>query len=155
MSERIAINVPAFIFALILAPATIGALAMAIGWGLQALFPENASILVFGIATAASIFGLPTYLTFGTAFFIYYLRRTEDSFISAMAWAGLRANFASTPLVFLFFLMVNDQSAVGGVAFYVGFGTIFAPLWGANFGWLYSKMRGIGGFLNANRSGSV
>lgn len=129
----------AFIPALILAP-----LALAVpAFGVVALIGSlGADFNAFAIAVyamvAAPFLGAPTYLTFGAFAFGLGLHRMG---LDAPFWSiGLAANLISAPLVYLVLLAVNPDEALPLTAFVVGFGTVFAPIWGAIFGWIYRAM---------------
>ena len=126
----------AFVPALILAPLALAVPAMGVlalsAW-LEVGF-NPVSIVAF-IAVFAAIFGAPTYLTFGAAAFWYAHWRLGPG---APFWAfGLGANVASTPAVAAFYWLTDPSSLATDTAFVVGFGCIFAPLWGGLFGWIY------------------
>lgn len=93
----------------------------------------GAIIIIPAAAIAAAGMGAPTYLLFGLPAFALAIRRTGVEHCWA---AGLVANLVSAPFV-LVFLILFSREPWGGTAFLVGFGCIFAPLWGAIFRWLY------------------
>ncbi len=80
----------------------------------------------------ALLFGLPTYLTFGTVFFCLSLHNGLDG-KRDLAAAGLVAHLFSLPIVLLV-----EPDLLGIIAL---FGAPMAPLWGLMFGALYRGMR--------------
>lgn len=134
--------IPALILAsLVLAIPAFGALALG-AW-------LNAGINPLGIVAMATVVaagaGAPTYLTLGAAAFWYALRRTGPD---ASFWSmALAANLIATPFVLAFFLISDPRDALGSTVFLIGFGCIFAPLWGGIFGWIYRTFTRIGAKL--------
>ncbi len=133
----------AFIPALILAPLVLAVPAfgvLALGTWL------NAGINPLGIVAMATVVaagaGAPTYLTLGAAAFWHALRRTGPQ---APFWLmALAANLISTPFVLAFLLVLDPRDALGTTVFLIGFGCIFAPLWGGIFGWIYRTFTRMG-----------
>jgi|GEM_PF-3067160 len=128
-----------FIVALVLAPLTISLPALALAWLLEASggIPTGLNIVMV-IAFASAIFGAPTYLTFGTGFFIMILKRSAAVTPLNFAVAGFVANMVSIPVVAAFSAATGGNS-LATIYFYNGFGAIFAPLWGAIFAALYFR----------------
>lgn len=122
----------AFAGAAILAPLVPAVPALPILWVLSAM--EAGPMMVIPIAAvAAPVMGAPTYFLLGLPSFALALPR----YGIASCWlAGLVANIASTPFVVAFFAASSGQ-VILGTSIVVGFGFVFAPLWGAIFSWLY------------------
>lgn len=142
----------AFITALILAPLTLAIPALVILMVLVPMSVGNNPIGIVAMATFVAAFaGAPTYLTLGAACFWYVLRRSgpDTPFFWSMA---LAANLVSTPLVLIFFLLIDAREALGSTAFLIGFGCIYAPLWGLIFGWIYRWFTHIGDRLQNKAS---
>ena len=130
-------NWGAFIGALILAPLTVGIPSLLLAWLLETSGGRFTGLnLVLMIASAATFLGAPTYLTFGTVFFVMTLNRTTTVTPSIFALAGFVANAASIPIVAAF-SAATGGNPWGTILFVNGFGCIFAPLWGAIFAVLY------------------
>ena len=124
MREIYVIDPVAFFFALVGAP-----LAVAAG-GFWAI----------GIPVFAVVFGGPFYLAIGVPVLLWYLgRRPPDP----LRIAGLALVSYGVPAgIFLLYLLVTGgQSAAEGFVIFVGFGLIFAPLWGGVFGIFYRNFR--------------
>ena len=116
----------AFVVALIGAPILVGLI------GFWAVVP------IFAIG-----FGAPTYLTFGTLFLFLALHSGTDTLDRLALWASI-ANLASAPAIWVAIRIGWGESADDAwfaTQFTVGWGLIFAPLWGLVFGWLYRVFR--------------
>ncbi len=133
----------AFIPALLLAPLVLAVPAMAILFLTSLVQSGLSPIFSFVVAPVfAVMIGAPTYLTLGTASCWYALRRIGPN---APFWAiGLGANLISAPLVLLFLVWLDPKNALDTTAFVIGFGCIFAPIWGAIGGLLYRRFTKIG-----------
>jgi len=127
----------AFVAALILAPIVFTAPFFAMFLVSEALGDKAALLAVVSVIPMVALsFGALPYLVFGTPTFIIALRRGLG-----LGGAGFLANvMAATPI----FLGMSFTEGFGGAAafsiFMLLFGSIFAPAWGATFGWLYSKL---------------
>jgi len=127
-----------FLAALILAPLVpsglgLGVILLTKGLGaISAALAFPLMVLVF-----AAPFGAPTYLTFGTAGFWHAIR--SGAGIAGITGVAFTANLASAFAVYPVFWLSGARDAAGATAFIVGFGLIFAPLWGAIFGALYGR----------------
>ncbi len=115
------IHMPAFFGALILAPLLVTALSFYV------------VIPVFAL-----MFGAPIYLALGTPLLLWQLSRIPCT-SSDCAAAALLANAAACALAMLYSALTQNDDLVGLTLFYLFFGSIFAPLWGGMFGWLYLK----------------
>ena len=116
----------AFVVALIGAPILVGLI------GFWAVVP------IFAIG-----FGAPTYLTFGALFLFLALHSGADTLDRLAFWASI-ANLASAPAIWAAMHIGWGESADDAwfaTQFTVGWGLIFAPLWGLVFGWLYRLFR--------------
>lgn len=91
------------------------------------------------VPVIAVAFGGPVYLIVGLPVLLFWLsRRPADSGeIAGLALASLAAGLAITALIGL---ALGSKDVTGVLAFFGGFGVVFAPLWGACFGWLYNLM---------------
>ncbi len=147
------INPSAFIWALILAPLVTGLPAFAVLWvlGFAEIYLDGLSI-VLGATAIATVLGAPTYLTFGTAAFVIALRRRRAHISRTGLVAGFVANLVSAPIVFVLVFIFDASEAWGMTVFIVGFGCIFAPLWGWICGALYARFTSISSFNNNNLS---
>ena len=136
--EKAPVHWVAFFVALIAAPLIPAVLA----YGLTALLehfdlaPSGLPVLA-GVILMAPAFGGLGYLVVGGPF-LWHAARSKTGF----AGAAFAANIASTPLVAIaLFLLPGGSTDVGSMTgFIVGFGSIFAPLWGAIFGMLYPRL---------------
>ena len=115
------IHMPAFFGALFLAPILVTALTFFL------VVPMFA--LIMG--------GLP-YLILGTPILLWRLSQVPCT-PSDCAVAAVSANTAASVLALLYCLSVQDDNLAGVVTLYMLFGTIFAPVWGATFGYLYNS----------------
>ena len=133
----------AFIAALFLAPLVLAVPAMAILFLMSLVESGLSPIFSFLFAPVFAVMaGAPTYLTLGTASGWYALRRIGPN---APFWAiGFGTNLISAPMVLLFFVWLNPEAALSSTAFVIGFGCIFAPIWGTIGGWLYRRFTKIG-----------
>ncbi len=127
----------AFVAALILAPIVFAAPFFAMLLVSEVLGDKAALLAVVSVVpTIALGFGAIPYLIFGTPTFIVALRRGLG-----LGGAGFLANVMAAPPIFL---GMSLTEGFGGAAafsiFMLLFGSIFAPAWGATFGWLYSKL---------------
>ncbi len=104
------------------------------------LLVAAAGFWIVGVPVFAVAFGGPVYLAVGTPLLLIYLRRafgkTGDiialGFFALIAMAFAAGGWA---------LLTDNDDLMGIVAFYSGFGIIFAPLWAGAFGWIYNKLR--------------
>ena len=134
----------AFVPALILAPLVPAALA-ALVFFLAGQTDTNALSPLFILSSAiisGVTFGAPTYLTFGSVAFWRVARRGRRG-IGAFASAGFVANLVSSPAVLAFFLVTSADEALGLTAMLIGFGCLYAPVWGGLFGLLYRRFGGM------------
>ncbi len=115
------IHIPAFFSALILAPLLVTALSFYV------------VIPVFAL-----LFGAPFYLAIGTPLLLWLLSRRPCS-AGDCATAAIIANVVFCTLTMLYAALTKNEDILGFVAFYLLFGSIFAPLWAGTFGWLYLK----------------
>lgn len=92
------------------------------------------------IPVYAVLFGAPFYILLGAPAFILMLRRQEPTG-GNLALAGFVANLLGPVLSIPFFLHEGQSSPGGIVTFFLIFGSIFAPIWGAVFALLYRRMR--------------
>ena len=115
------INIPAFFGALILAPLLVTALSFYV------------VIPVFAL-----MFGGPLYLALGTPLLLWLLSR-QPCTSRDCATAALLANAAVCALAMLYGAAIRNDDIFGVTFFFLLFGSIFAPLWGGTFGWLYLK----------------
>ena len=128
--------VAAFAAALILAPL---APALPFAAVLLPLAYFNASAggatIVLAIPVFAVGFGAVPYLLFGTPFFVRALRNREPTLI-----AGVKANLLATLVIPVIGIAVaGPGDALGSAAMLLTWGTIFAAIWGAIFGMLYTN----------------
>ena len=132
----------AFLPALILAPLIPAALGAAVLY-LAYLGDAEAFAPLFFVAAAAVygvMLGAPTYLVFGGIAFWLAARRAMRGGYAVMAFL---ANLASAPAVLVFFLVFSSGDAFGITALIIGFGSLFAPIWGGIFGALYRRFGGM------------
>lgn len=115
------IHMPAFFGALILAPLLVTALSFYV------------VVPVFAL-----LFGAPFYFALGTPLLLWLLSRKPCT-SGDCATAALLANGAACVFAMIFGTLTQNDEIYGMVFFYLLFGSIFAPLWGATFGWLYLK----------------
>jgi hypothetical protein len=118
---RHTIHFPAFFAALVLAPLLVTAFTF---WLIIPIF--------------ALVVGGPIYLVLGTPTLMWMLSRgwSGASTIALMAaFANVAACLAAIGLAQLAGLPKTAEAAPA----FLSFGLIFAPLWGATFGWLYSS----------------
>lgn len=134
----------AFFLALIGAPAVIGGVGWAL-WTLGALAspPDNPIAVAGAIIGLSAPFGAPFYVIFGGAFFWRIASRGADS-VWRYVGAGFIANAAAAPVTLLLLVAVTafNGGSMGGVSIALaihGFGLVFAPFYGAVFGWLYLR----------------
>jgi hypothetical protein len=140
MPDHNRINPAAFIFALILAPLVTGLPAFALIWLLIIAEIELSRLsIVVSIPAMATVVGAPTYLTFGTVAFVLALRSRRDGGGHPVVWYAFIANLASAPAIFFVFLLTYATDELMFTVFFIGFGLIFAPLWGWIFGALYAR----------------
>lgn len=137
--HRPAVRPMAFMAALILAPVAV-ALPGGLGiWAFSTAGIEAAGFLiVLAIPVAAVIFGGIPYALFGGPAFVMALRNGGSP-----SGYGFLANVIATPFVCAYFAATQGgQEILGIAAFFLFFGSIFAVIWGAVFGWLYVKFAG-------------
>ncbi|MEP1793022.1 hypothetical protein [Parasphingorhabdus sp.] len=99
-----------------------------------------ASFWVMLIPVFALGLGGPLYLAIGTPLLLWYLRRHDGNpndlaVLALMVIGGLGLLASITALI------TQDRDALLGVAFYFGFGIIFAPIWAYFFGRVYQYLR--------------
>lgn len=115
------IHMPAFFGALVLAPLLVTALSFY-------LF-----VPIFALAM-----GGPLYLVLGAPFLMWWLsRRPCDG--GEIAMAALLINAAACALFMAYGALIGEEDLASVALLYLLFGSIFAPLWGGMFGWLYTK----------------
>ncbi len=96
---------------------------------------HNGLMLIAVIPVAALSLGAIPYLVFGTPAFVIALRKGGST-----AGAAFLANLAGTPVIFAAIAIANSTNVAGSsVGLTLFFGSIFAPIWGAMFGWLYRQ----------------
>ncbi|MBM7066058.1 hypothetical protein [Actibacterium sp. 188UL27-1] len=85
--------------------------------------------------------GAPLYLLFGTPVMWRALRRGHRR-KAYFAWLGFKTNAVASivafPILALFEGQPDIADALGICILFLAFGSIFAPLWGAVFAWLYA-----------------
>ncbi|MGR3622682.1 hypothetical protein [Pseudophaeobacter sp.] len=92
---------------------------------------------LFAIPVMAVVFGGPLYLLIGIPVLLVDMRRNP---VTSGRWARLAfASFILLGLPMLFFTALIDKSlSVPG--FFLIFGSVFAPLWGAVIGYIYGRL---------------
>ena len=124
----------AFVAALFLAPLVFTAPFFMV-FALAKAVDGPGLLAVLYIPVIALMLGAIPYLVFGTPTFIYAIRRGIG-----LGGAGFMANVMAAPVIFLGTAITNNVGGAGAFTmFMLMFGTIFAPAWGATFGWLYRK----------------
>lgn len=101
---------------------------------------SSVPISFFYIPIFALVLGGPVYLVIGTPLLLWSLRQheiTPGSIAVLAVIAQIAVVIVSTVVVVLFSQI--ELSTL--IPLFGGFGMIFAPLWGATFGWLYLKLR--------------
>ncbi len=133
------INPWAFVAALVLAPLVLGAPAFGILWMINLLNANPPALFfILSVPVFAVLFGALPYLVFGTPAFIMALRKGRS-----MPGAAFLANLAAVPVIFAIFLVKQGaEDAVSSAELVLFFGSIFAPIWGGFFGWLYDFFGG-------------
>ncbi|MEM9425880.1 MAG: hypothetical protein AAGA06_04175 [Pseudomonadota bacterium] len=137
--ESEGVQLSPFMFALVLAPLTIGLPAWGIVWiAALAEVSGGLGLLVFiAIPAVATVLGAPTYLFLGGPAFWFALQRGLSVPLTALS-----TNFASLPLVAAFFAVQSSQFQIGTMLWlYAILGSVFAPLWGVIFVSLYNRFR--------------
>ena len=124
-----------------LVPAAIGAgvLFLASLTGGEAVAPT----IIAAAAIYGAMLGAPTYLIFGGIAFWLTIRRARGNPRGFWFWA-LIANLISAPFVLMFFMVLPGGDPFGPTGALIGFGCIFAPVWGGLFGMFH---RWFGGLL--------
>lgn len=93
------------------------------------------------IPVLALAMGAPLYLLFGTPVMWRALRRGMTR-KGDFAWLGLKTNAVACVFAFPILILFEGQpgiaDATGICVIYLFFGSIFAPIWGAVFAWLYA-----------------
>ncbi|MBU2981893.1 hypothetical protein KO498_08700 [Lentibacter algarum] len=113
------IHMPAFFGALVLAPILDTALTFFLIIPLFALY-----------------MGAPFYLLIGTPTLLWMLSQAECRPVNCAVAAVLSSTTASA-LVLAYSWITQDESLSQAALLYLFFGAIFAPIWGATFGYLY------------------
>ena len=144
----------AFVPALILAPLAVGIPAAILLWLNFLVFDDGINVLTFvlGIAVYATAVGAPTYLLFGTPAFIKALRDNPKN--PPTATYAVVANLISAPFLLVVLLLFQTTEELATTAFITGFGLVFAPLWGAVFGLIYTSFVRKGDELRARADAS-
>lgn len=84
--------------------------------------------------------GGPVYLILGTPLLLVHLRRSAGDSGDIILLAFL-ANLSLFPLAVVANLLGDPWDLSEGILLYGAFGVIFAPAWGAGFGYLYNRLR--------------
>ena len=131
-----AIKPGAFIAALVLGPVLFTAPFFATAWLIEALRLDHGGVMILAvIPVAAFVLGAIPYLVFGTPAFVYAVRHRVST-----AGAAFLANLLASPLIFAAIALSGSADAAGSfVGLSVCFGSVFAPIWGAVFGFLYRR----------------
>lgn len=137
VSEREVQPLP-FLFALLLAPLTVGLPAWGLLWlGSQVDAPGVGLLIIAAFPAVAVVLGAPTYLLLGGPAFWFALKRNMSIPLTALS-----TNFVSLPLVAGLFALLPSAWDIGTTLLvYGGLGSIFAPMWGAIFFNLYNRFR--------------
>ena len=143
----------AFFPALVLAPLVLAVPSLLIMFAASVSGIDiGALAFVLGTSIVAVGMGAPTYLTFGLAGFVWALKKFGPD--APFLMIAFVANLGSAPFVLALLFLLDASDEWQTTAFTVGFGCIFAPIWGALFGWIYRSFVRKGDALRRRAHGS-